>query len=414
MGQGWFESDDDYQQRMSREANEATVERLSGSAPRQGFFESDEDYASRITDEANSAVIEHYSGDSPRQGWLESDSDYRHRIAEEAHESTIESLSGSAPRQGWLEDSDDYRHRIRHEANAALLEGLGEAARQGWFESDSDFRSRVSLAARELRAEQGWSSDERSLGEGSGGGSYSSPYSGTAGSGGYSSGSSSSDGSSGIWLLVLGLLAIPIVLASIGSQPPPQRATDVMYASPRAIPPAPQTGAAPAYSDSVPEAPREDRYRPFCEGDNAVTADWAIPVLCGDPEALRLQRRLVELLDERVAVRGENWRSATFSFLAADSSMLRMCQAFHSSDPQGCLMRRLREYVRGAEDRLEGSRRERDRLEGRAPERRREAFEEERVPEVVEAQPTRRDETPPPSQEPADDGADIVDKPSKW
>ena len=40
--QPWFESDESYQSRTTREAAEATIKECSGSAPSQGWFESDE------------------------------------------------------------------------------------------------------------------------------------------------------------------------------------------------------------------------------------------------------------------------------------------------------------------------------------------------------------------------------------
>jgi hypothetical protein len=41
MGQGWFESDEDYRTRMTQEANERIVEDSTGSAPKQGWFENE-------------------------------------------------------------------------------------------------------------------------------------------------------------------------------------------------------------------------------------------------------------------------------------------------------------------------------------------------------------------------------------
>lgn len=153
MGQGWFESDEEYQRRIARESNEAVIERLTGSAPSQGWLESESDYGARLSDEANEATIESLEGDAPSQGWLESSADYRQRISNEANEATISAVHGEAPSQGWLESTDDYHRRTRQDAHEATLEShTGERPSQGFLESSKDFRHRVSREAREASA----------------------------------------------------------------------------------------------------------------------------------------------------------------------------------------------------------------------------------------------------------------------
>ena len=60
--QGWFESDEDYDTRVRREANEAIVDRGTGATPKQGWFEGDHDYRSRIAHEANKVRARDDSG----------------------------------------------------------------------------------------------------------------------------------------------------------------------------------------------------------------------------------------------------------------------------------------------------------------------------------------------------------------
>ena len=153
MGQGLFESDDAYQQRMSKEANERTIEEASGEKPSQGWFESDDAYRSRITDEAHKSTIENLTGEQSSQGWFEGDTSYRDRIAQEAHKAILTDARDEKPRQGWFEGDDEFRHRLRHEANEAKVgSATGEAPKQGLFESDKDYRARVSLESREQAA----------------------------------------------------------------------------------------------------------------------------------------------------------------------------------------------------------------------------------------------------------------------
>lgn len=160
MGRGWFESEEDYQARVTQEGYESTIERLTGDAPKQGWLESSDDYSSRIRDEASKATIEDATGTSPSQGWFENDSDYRDRLVQEAQEATIERNSGDTPNQGWFESSEDYASRIRHEAYSSEIEAeTGEKPRQGFFEGDSDFHGRVSLEAREARVSSKYESE---------------------------------------------------------------------------------------------------------------------------------------------------------------------------------------------------------------------------------------------------------------
>lgn len=150
MGRGWFESDEEYRARITREDYESTIEQSTGLKPKQGWFESEDDYASRIKDEANEAIIENINGDPPSQGWFESDFDYRARITTEAHEAIIEQSRGREPKQGWFETDLDYQQRVRREAYVErITEATGKAPRRGWFESDRDFGDRVSVGARE-------------------------------------------------------------------------------------------------------------------------------------------------------------------------------------------------------------------------------------------------------------------------
>lgn len=69
-----------------------------------------------------------------KQGWFESDDEYQHRVAQEANERTIENVTGSAPSQGWLESDDSYHDRIAREANEERIrEATGSAPSQGWI-----------------------------------------------------------------------------------------------------------------------------------------------------------------------------------------------------------------------------------------------------------------------------------------
>ena len=159
-GQGFFESDDDYRDRVAREADERTIEESTGSAPSRGFFESDDEYRDRISQEANERRIEDSTGSSPSKGWIESDEDYRDRIAREANERTIEDSTGTTPSRGWFESEGDYDIRVRREANEQIITGSGASPSRGLFESDHDYRSRIAHEARQVRS-SGSSKDVR-------------------------------------------------------------------------------------------------------------------------------------------------------------------------------------------------------------------------------------------------------------
>lgn len=87
--QAFFESDEEYAQRLDRLAKERTIERAAGRKPYQRFFESDEDYAQRLTREAHESQIRLMSGDAPSQGLFESLKGYEQRIAVEARQSDL-------------------------------------------------------------------------------------------------------------------------------------------------------------------------------------------------------------------------------------------------------------------------------------------------------------------------------------
>lgn len=151
--QGWFESDDDYRNRVSKEADERTIKESTGSEPSQGWFESDENYRDRISREANEHIIEDSGGSRPSQGWFESDEAYSERISREANERVIEDSTGASPSQGWLESNNDYETRIRKEANEqTIARGSSSKPNQGWLEGDHAYRSRIAHEARETRA----------------------------------------------------------------------------------------------------------------------------------------------------------------------------------------------------------------------------------------------------------------------
>jgi hypothetical protein len=151
--QGFFESDDDYRDRMEREANEETISRLTGSEPSQGFFESDADYADRVSKEANEHTIQENTGSSPRQSFFESDDAYVDRIEKEANESTVGRSTGGTSRQGIFESDSDYTTRVRKEANEnSLTDQSGERPKQGFFEGDYEYRKRINHEANVSRA----------------------------------------------------------------------------------------------------------------------------------------------------------------------------------------------------------------------------------------------------------------------
>lgn len=218
-GQGWFESDEDYRDRVAREADERTIENSTGDAPSQGWFESDESYRERISQEANEHRVEDSTGSAPSQGWFESDSDYRDRIAQEANERTIEASTGTAPKQGWFESDDDYDIRIRKEANEHIIEDdSGSAPKQGWFEGDHDYRSRIAHEARESRAR------DRSGSTSDGGSSSASDNDSDSGSysgGGSTYGAGTESGSGAGVLVFFGLLVVGAIVAFNNFSTPP-------------------------------------------------------------------------------------------------------------------------------------------------------------------------------------------------
>lgn len=154
--QGFFESDDDYRERISLEADEQTIENATGEAPSQGFFEGDDDYRERIRLEADEATIEDVTEEEPSQGFFEKDDDYVERITLEADERIIEDLGEEAPSQGFFESDSAYRERIAIEADECTIEdATGDAPSQGFFESDDDYHDRISKEADEHRADDG-------------------------------------------------------------------------------------------------------------------------------------------------------------------------------------------------------------------------------------------------------------------
>lgn len=147
---GFFESDDDYRERMSREADEGRIERTTGDAPSKGFFESQDDYEERIGREADEETVHDSTGSNPSKGFFESSDDYTDRVEREAHESIIEDVTGSAPSKGFFESQSDYEHRIEREADEATIErATGSAPSKGFFESQSDYEDRISREADE-------------------------------------------------------------------------------------------------------------------------------------------------------------------------------------------------------------------------------------------------------------------------
>ena len=154
--QGWLESDEDYRRRKAREADERTIEELTGSAPSQGWLESEESYRERISREANESRFRELTGSTASQGWLEDSDSYLTRIAQDVNRLTVAKFTGSMPSQGWLESNEEFDVRLRKEANERIVENsTGSFPRQDWFEGDYDYRSRIAHEAREARAAQG-------------------------------------------------------------------------------------------------------------------------------------------------------------------------------------------------------------------------------------------------------------------
>lgn len=153
MGQGWFESDDDYQERTAQEANEAVIKESTGSAPSKGFFEDDDDYRERIGREASERIVQDSTGSAPSQGFWESDDNYRERISREAHERIVRDSTGTAPAQRFFESDGAYHARVRDAANERTIrDATGSAPSHRWFESTTAYRQRIAVTADEHRA----------------------------------------------------------------------------------------------------------------------------------------------------------------------------------------------------------------------------------------------------------------------
>lgn len=237
--QGWFESDDDYRNRVAQEADERTIEDSTGSAPSQGWFESDENYRNRITQESNAHRIEDSTGSAPSRAWFEDDESYQDRIAREANERTIEDSTGSAPKQGWFESDNDYGTRIRKVANEQFVEnGTGSAPKQGWFEGDYDYRSRIAHEAREVRAR------DRSQVSPDDSASNSAAFTGSEGSASSGGISSSSDPSG--WVFAF-LIAVGFIIAAFlfWKTSDPRSAPDATFTGPVPIQSSPETPQSP-------------------------------------------------------------------------------------------------------------------------------------------------------------------------
>ena len=219
--QGWFESDDEYRDRMEREANERTIEDATGSSPSQGWFETEDEYQNRLADEAHESVIEGHTGSAPSMGWLESDDEYRARIEQEANESRIEGLSGESASQGWFETDEEYNTRVRQEANEhEIRSASGENARQGWFEGDYEYRSRINREANEHKvsdSSEGYSRGRSSSSTASGFSSfYGSSLSRIEKTSGFSFSRSHGSNENGLLLTELAGIAAPILVIGAG------------------------------------------------------------------------------------------------------------------------------------------------------------------------------------------------------
>lgn len=221
---GWFESEEDYRQRVAQEADESTIENSTGEAPSRGWVESESDYRERIAQEANERRIEDSTGDAPSRGWFESDDSYRKRIEQEANERTIEDSSGSAPSRGWFESSDDYNTRVRKEANERIVEdSTGSAPTRGLFEGDHEYRSRIAHEAREARA-----SDESNI-KGSNSSDDSASYS--------TSGGDTSSDSSGAMIFIVVIVIVGFIVATLSThERHPTMSTPTPYQAPPVAP----------------------------------------------------------------------------------------------------------------------------------------------------------------------------------
>lgn len=209
--QGFFESDEDYAQRVARQADERSVELATGEKPSQGFFESDETYAKRIRRAADESEIKLSSGERPSQGFFESDADYQQRISLEAKRSVVASQDESRASQGFFEEDRAYRQRMSRQSDEAAIEReTGSKPSQGFFESDEDYRNRIWHEARELRAAREFDEPEHESSE-----SYTYSYE-SSDSGSSSSSSGSSSGWGG-WLILI--VVVFGVLGALGDRP---------------------------------------------------------------------------------------------------------------------------------------------------------------------------------------------------
>jgi len=325
VGQGWFESDDDYQARMSQESNERRIEEATGSSPTQGWFESDEAYSSRISFEANEATISSFTGSDARQGWFESDSDYRGRVDLEAHEATIERYSGSAAKQGWFENDDDYDHRVRHESNEAIVGRYGDGEpNQGWFEGDSDYRRRVSLEARERGSTSGTSSSARSSSSGytydggdAGGGSAGTHYAST-----YSSdGGSSGDGGGAVLFWAVAGIALLTCFVLAGPRLSRSQSTQTVVAQPVSVETA---------TENLVVVPEYEHPSFGCRADMR----WIEDTICSSPDLAGLDREMSKLyVAQRDAVEGE----ARKSIIQEQRDWLAVRNACENSKDSNCV-----------------------------------------------------------------------------
>jgi len=125
------------------------------------------------------------------------------------------------------------------------------------------------------------------------------------------------------------------------------------YVSSPATPPRPSAAVPVAAPTSYEEAVARDRARPyadnldepFCSGDYEVRVERQRAILCSDPEALRLQRRLVEVLNQRVALQGEDKRDLIFGQMPSNTAHLGMCGSFPPYNPRRCIISSLRDYI---------------------------------------------------------------------
>jgi len=155
-GKDFFESEEDYRARMSKQADKWTIERVTGEAPEKNLFEGKEEFRDRLGKEAKESAIEGVTGEKPGKGFLESEGDYRKRIAKEANERTIEGIVGEEPSKGFFESEGDYTARIDREAKERIIEeATGSKPSKKFLESEDDYQKRISHRANEARANQG-------------------------------------------------------------------------------------------------------------------------------------------------------------------------------------------------------------------------------------------------------------------